>query len=125
DERHRGLADEADEFGRTLGELAHAEEDVDAACRELVARLGASGLLAHVVPAAYRGQLATRGVANWPKHGPLDVRSLCIVRETLAYHGGLADFAFAMQGLGSATVTLFGTDGQRDALLPSVVAGKA
>jgi acyl-CoA dehydrogenase len=125
DARHRALAEEADAFGRSLGELAHAEEDVDAACRELVARLGASGLLGHVVPGAYRGQLATPGLANWPQDGPLDVRSLCIVRETLAYHGGLADFAFAMQGLGSAPVTLFGTDAQRAALLPEVAAGRA
>src|SRR6185436_6994432 len=104
DERHRGLADEADEFGRSLGDLAHAEEDVDAACRELVARLGASGLLRHVVPAAYRGQLATRGVANWPNDAPLDVRSLCIVRESLGEGGGLGDVRYDRAGNGSEQV---------------------
>jgi acyl-CoA dehydrogenase len=125
DERHRALAEETAEVGRQLGALAYAEENVDEACRALVARLGASGLLRHVVPAAFVGQLAKGGSANWPNRDPLDVRSLCIIRETLAYHGGLADFAFAMQGLGSAPVTLFGTDEQCAALLPEVAAGRA
>ena len=55
----------------------------------------------------------------------LDVRRLCIARETLAYHDGLADFAFAMQGLGSGPITLFGSDAQRDRFLPSVVSGES
>ena len=55
----------------------------------------------------------------------LDVRSLCLVRETLAYHAGLADFAFAMQGLGSGPITLFGTDEQKQRWLPDVAAGRA
>src|SRR5215813_11056195 len=102
DDRHRDLADEAHAAAVALGATAYDEEDVDGACRTLVAQLGASGLLRHVVPAAYGGE---RDV--------LDVRSLCLIRETLARHGGLADFAFAMQGLGSAPVTLYGTDAQR------------
>jgi len=55
----------------------------------------------------------------------LDVRSLCLARETLAYYGGLPDFAFAMQGLGSGAISLFGTDAQKAGLLPRVVAGEA
>jgi acyl-CoA dehydrogenase len=69
--------------------------DVDAACKALVAELGAAGFLRH-----------SGGEA-------LDVRSLCLIRETLARHDGLADFAFAMQGLGMGAVSLFGSAEQR------------
>lgn len=55
----------------------------------------------------------------------LDVRRLCIARETLAYHDGLADFAFAMQGLGSGPITLFGDDAQRERFLPPAVSGES
>jgi acyl-CoA dehydrogenase len=105
DDRHRALKQELDAFCAGLGELAHDEHDVDATCRALVRRLGDAGLL----------RLAQE----------LDVRSLCLARETLAYAGGLPDFAFAMQGLGSASVSLFGSDAQRAALIPRVVAGEA
>ena len=105
EDRHRALKDELDAFGAGLGELAHADDDVDATCRALVGRLAESGLL----------RLSAE----------LDVRSLCLARETLAYYGGLPDFAFAMQGLGSGAVSLFGTDAQKAALLPRVVAGEA
>ena len=105
EDRHRALKDELDAFGAGLGELAHAEDDVDATCRALVGRLAESGLL----------RLSAE----------LDVRSLCLARETLAYYGGLPDFAFAMQGLGSGAVSLFGTDAQKAGLLPRVVAGEA
>ena len=54
----------------------------------------------------------------------LDVRRLCLAREALAYHDALADFAFAMQGLGSGPITLFGTPEQRDRFLPGVTSGK-
>jgi acyl-CoA dehydrogenase len=105
DDRHRALKAELDDFGAGLGPLAHDEGDVDATCRALVTRLAEAGLLRLSIE--------------------LDVRSLCLARETLAYHGGLADFAFAMQGLGSGPVSLFGTEAQKDALLPRVVAGEA
>ena len=105
EDRHRALKDELDAFGAGLGELAHADDDVDATCRALVRHLAESGLL----------RLSAE----------LDVRSLCLARETLAYYGGLPDFAFAMQGLGSGAVSLFGTDAQKAALLPRVVAGEA
>jgi acyl-CoA dehydrogenase len=105
EERHRTLKDELDAFAGGLEELAHDESDVDATCRALVRRLAEAGLL----------RLCTE----------LDVRSLCLARETLAAAGGLPDFAFAMQGLGSAPVTLFGTEEQKASLLPRVVAGEA
>ncbi len=105
EDRHRALKVELDAFGAGLGELAHADDDVDATCRALVGRLAESGLL----------RLSAE----------LDVRSLCLARETLAYYGGLPDFAFAMQGLGSGAVSLFGTNAQKAGLLPRVVAGEA
>ncbi|MBN9022116.1 MAG: acyl-CoA dehydrogenase family protein, partial [Rhizobiales bacterium] len=83
--------------------------DVDASCRRLVAAMGEAGLLA---PAVADG-------------GRFDVRTLCLARETLAFHDGLADFAFALQGLGSGPVSLFGTAEQKAARLPAVAAGRA
>jgi acyl-CoA dehydrogenase len=105
DDRHRALKAELDEFGAGLGALAHDDRDIDATCRTLVGRLADAGLL----------RLSAE----------LDVRSLCLARETLAYYGGLPDFAFAMQGLGSGAISLFGTDAQKAAFLPRVVAGTA
>ena len=91
--RHRDLAEGLDAWCAANLPVDHS--DVDAACRGLVAALGAGGWLRH-----------SGGEA-------LDIRSLCLIRETLARHDGLADFAFAMQGLGMGAVTLFGTPGQR------------
>jgi len=105
EQRHRALKDELDTFAAALGPLAHDDTDADTTCRTLVRRLGESGLLRLSVE--------------------LDVRSLCLARETLAYHGGLPDFAFAMQALGSGAVTLFGTEAQKAQLLPAVRAGTA
>ena len=64
---------------------------------------------------------------GWLTHAvgePLDVRTLCLARETLAYHDGLADFAFAMQGLGSGPISLFGDDAAARAYLPAVARGR-
>ena len=94
-----------------LGE-AHGA-DVDAECRALVRKLGAGGWLRYCVPAACGGV-----------HEQLDVRSLALIRETLARHSGLADFAFAMQGLGSGTISLFGSEDQKRTYLPAVAAGE-
>ncbi len=88
--------------------------DVDGSCRRLVAALGDAGLTRHAVTAPYGG-VAER----------LDVRSLCLIRETLAYASGLADFAFAMQGLGTGPITLFGTHEQKRRWLPDVATGRA
>jgi acyl-CoA dehydrogenase len=113
DDAHRMLA-------AGLGRWAAAEldavepSDVDAACRDLVRRLGAAGWLRYCVPAAHGGALPA-----------LDSRALCIAREILAYRDGLADFAFAMQGLGSGAITLAGTDAQKARWLPAVAKGEA
>jgi acyl-CoA dehydrogenase len=105
--RHRELARQIAEWSARLP--AH-DDDLDAACRTLVRELGAAGFLKLCV-------------ADGDKRP--DVRSLAIARETLAYHSGLADFAFAMQGLGSGAISLFGTVEQKREWLPKVAAGKA
>ncbi|GAB4353815.1 MAG: acyl-CoA dehydrogenase family protein [Oricola sp.] len=97
EDRHRALADELEAWCNANLPVGHG--DVDAACRDLVAALGAGGWLRH--SGAGEGET-------------LDVRTLCLIRETLARHDGLADFAFAMQGLGMGAVSLFGTPGQRE-----------
>lgn len=89
------------------------ERDDRAACREWVRRLGHSGWLRYCVPSAHGGALPE-----------LDSRALVILRETLAFHSPLADFAFAMQGLGSGAITLAGTPAQQAAYLPAVAQGK-
>ena len=91
-----------------------ARRDVDDACRRLVRALGDGGWLRYCVPAAHGGALPA-----------LDSRALCVARETLAYYDGLADFAFAMQGLGSGAITLAGSGAQRDQWLPAVARGEA
>src|SRR5947209_11975670 len=82
------------------------------AVKRLVAALGHAGLLRACAPAAYGGG-----------RDKLEVRSLCVAREGLAQASGLADFAFAMQGLGSAPISLFGSDAQKRRYLPDIVAG--
>ena len=111
DERHRRLAHDLEDWCRAELRGEHGG-DVDAECRDLVRRLGAGGWLRYCVPAAHGGV-----------HDDLDVRSLALIRETLARHSGLADFAFAMQGLGSGTISLFGSDAQKLAYLPAVAEG--
>ncbi len=96
--------------------LEGAEDSLDAVytcVRRLVTELGRAGLLRVCVPAAYGGL-----------REQLDVRGLSLARETLARASGLADFALAMQGLGSAPVSLFGTHAQKLALLPGVAEGR-
>ncbi len=113
EERHRELAHSLEQWaGDNLANVAH-EGDVDAVCRELVRRLGAAGWLRYAVPSAYGGVF---------EH--LDSRSLCLIRETLARHAGLADFAFAMQGLGSGAITLHGSDALKQRYLPRVASGE-
>jgi acyl-CoA dehydrogenase len=110
---HRVLAAALSEWA--AGALQDGERpDVDAACRDHVRALGAAGWLRYCVPAEHGGALPD-----------LDSRALCIARETLAYHDGLADFAFAMQGLGSGAITLAGTPAQRARWLPAVASGTA
>jgi acyl-CoA dehydrogenase len=105
----RGMAEWArDEVARYVD---HA--DVDRSCRALARALGAAGWLRAVVPAAYGG-LSER----------LDVRTLCLAREVLAWNDSLADFAFAMQGLGTGSISLFGDDTLKARYLPPVCLGE-
>jgi acyl-CoA dehydrogenase len=92
-----------------LAGIVHSEDGVDATCVGLVRRLGAAGWLAIAVP----------------EQGPVDIRALCLSREILARHDGLADFAFVMQGLGTAAVALFGSDAQKARILPPARTGRA
>ena len=109
EDRHRELARELDRWAdQTLGHIDHA--DVDGACRNLVAAMGEAGWAQH------SGAMAGES---------LDVRTLCLIRETLARHDGLADFAFAMQGLGTGAISLFGTEAQQAEWLPLTRSGKA
>lgn len=114
DDEHCRLAEELEAWcAAELGHVDHANVDVDAACRGLVRKLGEGGWLRYCVPASYGGV-----------HEKLDVRSLSLIRETLARHDGLADFSFAMQGLGSGTISLFGSEAQKAAYLPAVARGE-
>lgn len=113
DDSHRRLADDLEAWCAAELREPPDEEDVDGACRDLVRGLGAAGWLRYCVPASHGGV-----------HERLDVRSLALIRETLARYGGLADFAFAMQGLGSGAITLFGTEAQKAAYLPAVARGE-
>lgn len=106
--RVRAFADEA------LAPIEHREDDVDELSLQILSRLGEAGLTAHAVPAAYGGAKEK-----------LDVRSICVIRETLAHRMGLADFMFAMQGLGSHPIYLAGTEAQKQTWLPKVARGEA
>ena len=114
EEEHRKLIDEvatlikrnADAFGDS------AKQDPDQRCRNFV-RIFGDKLLKYAVPAPFGGH-----------KDELDVRSACLIRESLAYHSGLADFAFAMQGLGSGPMSLFGSDILKKKYLPKVAAGE-
>ena len=114
DDRHRELARKLESWA-TQHISHHHGPDVDAECRALVKTLGAAGWLRHAV-----GGVAYGGAAE-----TIDTRAICLIRETLARHSGLADFAFAMQGLGSGAITLAGTAEQRSAWLPRVASGDA
>ncbi|HEX9564802.1 MAG TPA: acyl-CoA dehydrogenase family protein [Gemmatimonadaceae bacterium] len=94
--------------------VADRATSTDVACREWVARLGRAGFLRYCVPAKWGGVLAT-----------VESRSLCVLREVLASHDALADFAFAMQGLGSGAIALGGSDELRAGWLPRVARGEA
>ena len=112
DDRHRTLARDLDAWCRAQSPVDH--HDADAGTREWVRRLGAGGWTRNCVPAKWGGV-----------RDHLDSRTLCIIRETLAYHDGLADFAFAMQGLGSGAITLDGSDALREEWLARVARGQA
>ena len=106
DEHHRKWAEQVEGVARDL-KVDH--ENVDTACRTLVSNLGDSGIL---------------NVTS-SDDGTLDVRSLCLAREILARHDGLSDFAFAMQGLGTGAISLFGSDEQKARWLPLTRSGQS
>ena len=113
DDGHRRFAEQLTRWAQeTLSSLPH--HDVDVACRARVRALGDAGFLKAVVPAAYGGL-----------HQRLDVRTLCLAREILAFRDGLADFAFAMQGLGTGAISLYGSPELQTRYLPQVREGRA
>jgi len=119
DDGHRNLAGELERWAeQALPALLEGSEDsldsVYACVSRIVAELGKAGLLRVCVPGTYGGV-----------RDKLDVRSLCLAREIMGRASGLADFALAMQGLGSASITLYGTENQKREILPRVAAGTA
>ena len=106
EDRHRKWSQQVEEFA---AELSVNHNDVNGACRGLVQDLGESGLLG----------------ATSSDDGAFDVRKICLARDILARHDGLADFSFAMQGLGTGALTLFGSDVQKNLWLPLTRSGKA
>lgn len=112
EDHHRALARELDQWCvKNLNDIDH--NDIDGACKKILSLLAGAGWLKYVVPKAYGGIFDN-----------LDVRSLCLIRETLARYDGLADFVFAMQGLGSGTITLFGSEEIKNEYLPAVAKGE-
>jgi acyl-CoA dehydrogenase len=108
---HRAFASALESWVATVPHFSH--DDADEACRRWVRELGAAGWLAHCVPKPFGG-------LDWK----LDVRTLCLTRETLAYQDALADFSFAMQGLGSGPISFFGSDELKGEYLPAVARGE-
>lgn len=112
EERHRSLGREIRSFGAThLREVEFQEEGIDELAARILKQLGEAGILRHAV-------------GGGPGMEPLDVRSICVIRENLGWRLGLADFCFALQGLGSHPIALAGTEAQKKRLLPAVAAGE-
>ena len=116
EDQHRVLVRDLDEFCREqlvpVIDAPDFHNDIDASCRRLLAMLADAGLTRYTVPKAWGG------VHEFP-----DVRSLCLIRMNLAYYSGLADFVFAMQGLGSGTISLVGSAAVQEKYLPGVADG--
>ena len=115
--RHRAFANDLDSWASANLAHAHGHDraEVDATCRSLVRALGDAGWLGHAIAGRAHG-----GVDD-----TIDTRSICLARETLARHDGLADFAFAMQGLGSGAISLAGSAEQKAHYLPKVASGRS
>ncbi len=112
---HRTLIEQAGAWAKSIAPQAHAAHgDENTVSKALVQKLGEAGWLQYSVPAPFGGVL--------PR---LEVRSLCLLRETFGWHSGLLDFAFAMQGLGSGPISLFGSEELKKRYLPAVAAGRA
>ena len=114
EDRHHALAREVRAFGdEILRPVEHREDGVDELFVSILRKLGDAGFGRYGVPKAYGGKFDT-----------IDVRSLCVIREALAWRMGLADFAFAMQGLGSYAIALAGAEEQKTRYLPKVASGE-
>ncbi|NIF86367.1 acyl-CoA dehydrogenase [Comamonas sp. Tr-654] len=111
---HARLAQSLDAWARQNITHSHGP-DVDAECRQLVKALGEAGWLRHAVAGEIHGGAGEQ----------IDTRAICLIRETLARHSGLADFAFAMQGLGSGAISLTGSEEQKKRYLSRVARGEA
>src|ERR1700751_763868 len=112
EERHRKLAKDLESWASVHLAASH-DANIDEACRQLVRELGSGGWLKYAIG----------GIAYGAAADNVDTRALCTIRGTLARHSGLADFAFAMQGLGSGAITLFGTETQKQKYLTRVASG--
>ena len=112
--RHADMAKALDAWAAEHVAHIHSDDN-DADCRQLVKVLGQAGWLRHAVAGAPNGGAGEQ----------IDTRTICLIRETLARHNGLADFAFAMQGLGSGAISLAGSDAQKQRYLSRVAAGDA
>ena len=114
DAHHQKLAADISRWASSALPALVDHHDVDGSCRRLVRAMGEAGWLRAAVPARFGGLFET-----------FDVRALCLCRELLAYESGLADFSFAMQGLGTGPISLFGSDELKARYLPAVVKGEA
>lgn len=114
EQKHRDLQASLDAWASEHIAPHHAQ-DVDQACRDLVRQLGDANWLRHAISGTAYGAMAE----------VIDTRAICLIRETLARHAGLADFAFAMQGLGSGAISLFGNEQQKQDYLTKVASGAA
>ncbi len=112
--QHAQLARDLDQWACAHISQAHSH-DVDAECKSLVRSLGQAGWLTYAIA----------GLAHGAASNVMDTRSICIIRETLARHSGIADFAFAMQGLGSGAISLAGSPEQQERYLAKVAHGDA
>jgi acyl-CoA dehydrogenase len=114
DDSHRTFAAKIESWAHSNIGLsgAHGNEERQQ-CRNFVANLGSAGFLKYCVPKKWAGMFES-----------LDVRTLCLARETLGRYSALADFSFAMQGLGSYPIALGGSDALKDRYLPAVASGK-
>ncbi|PPR64909.1 MAG: Acyl-CoA dehydrogenase [Alphaproteobacteria bacterium MarineAlpha3_Bin7] len=118
DDSHREFAEKLRDWAiKEIQPLENKEpngnEELDHLCREFVKKLGIGGWLQYCIPSSHGGALES-----------FDVRTLALTREILGYYSGLADFSFAMQGLGSGAITLFGSEEQKDSYLPKVASGE-
>lgn len=111
---HRKLAAEVETWAAREFSSYSEPEDLDLYCRDLIKKMGEAGWLRYSVPKAFGGV-----------HERLDVCSLCIIRQTLAQYSGVADFSFALQGLGSAPISFHGSQELQKKYLPPIAAGKA